>query len=322
MTTALQRMGPLSLLRPSPTPTHLPPSIPARHLLIPNRPISSPSPPLTLPADISNVLWAPKHGPLPTKPSSHLTPLTRLLPVACITHHLTHDSQKLRDHSHSLFSKSALDPTSTAVQRQKALSSLRTALTTAWKLPCNDDIKEAYWRLTAGITPGCSFTPWTCPCACITPISPSLHSFWDCPVAKAIRQQLQQCLNHSLTGPPIPPAPPHAPPATPTLTRAALWLHKPPMPSIHPAAWSLICVAAIHAMDSGRRALWVHRLGAAWNPATPHLAVSSATVAATTTFWAVLQDAIATIPGGLWVLPPRHPCLSVVDGQLVLNIPP
>jgi hypothetical protein len=322
MTTALQCKGPLSLLRPPPAPPHLPPTIPARHLLIPNQPVSSPTTPLLLSADISNVLWVPKHGPLPTQPSSHLTPLTRLLPVACITHHLTHESQKRRDLTHTVFSTSALDPASTAEHRKQALCSLRKALTIAWRLPCSDDIKEAYWRLSAGITPGCSFTPWTCPCACITPVTPSLHSFWDCPVAKAIRQQLQLCINHSLLDAPLLDAPPPPPPATPTLTRSALWLHRPPMPSICSEAWSLICIAAIHAMDSGRRALWVQRHEAAWNPSNALAAVSTASVTATTTFWAVLQDAIATIPRGLWLLSPRHPCISVVDGQLVLNLPP
>jgi exonuclease III len=64
------------------------------------------------------------------------------------------------------------------------------------------------------------------------------HTFWDCPVAYAVRDEVM----HSL-------------PAGCVLERHHVWLLDPPHKSIHPQLWALISLAALAAMEKGRRTL-------------------------------------------------------------------
>ncbi|GLI70416.1 hypothetical protein VaNZ11_015193 [Volvox africanus] len=114
--------------------------------------------------------------------------------------------------------------------------------------------KETLWRLVVdGIPiPGnthLSRVPIK-PCGCGSygadtdqPCSPRLHHFWECPIAKAVREQIDRHL-------PLPTS------ATIEggLTRQQLWLVQAP-PGCEQAPWDVIALAALSSMEYGRHCL-------------------------------------------------------------------
>ena len=115
-----------------------------------------------------------------------------------------------------------------------------------WCLSWSNQRKEIFWRLVYHGIP----TPVRlgqllrrCPCGAL-PHSPAgrPHVFWDCPIAKAIRDHITAVL----------PRPPHG---RPHLSREHIWLFRPPQPAIHQLLWDVICLAALGAMEYGRRVL-------------------------------------------------------------------
>jgi hypothetical protein len=172
---------------------------------------------------------------------------------------------------------------------------VRCLLRRLWRLRCCNSHKEAFWRLTLDAFPTSERMGSNAPCAaaCGT-VGPGLeHHFWECPVARAVRGELERCLRL--------PAP---------LARAAVWLCAPPAPWVHPGVWGLVCLATIHAMDRGRATAWA--LGGAANAVVPALVVPRVAVAA---FWEVLADFAAVgTPDPRWfdspLLGPTHPFLA------------
>jgi len=115
-----------------------------------------------------------------------------------------------------------------------------------WCLSWSNQRKEIFWRLVYHGIP----TPVRlgqlhrrCPCGAL-PHSPAgrPHVFWDCPIATAIRDHITAVL----------PRPPHG---RPHLSREHIWLFRPPQPAIHQLLWDVICLAALGAMEYGRRVL-------------------------------------------------------------------
>lgn len=164
---------------------------------------------------------------------------------------------------------------------------------------------------------------------------PRLHTFWACPVARAVRAQLEAAL-----------------PGV-RLERAHLWLLRLP-PGGHglcSRAWALVSLAALHAMEHGRRHLYALRAGPAWpdpGPAghrvlggalPPHVfdahvrqhifaardvLVARVCNATAGRFWRNLQDFVdaqGSIPAG-WVVGQAHPFIrDDGNGALVLHLP-
>ena len=201
-----------------------------------------------------------------------------------------------------------------------------------WDLRWENRQKEIFWRLAVdGVAGASGRTPFSCPC-CLGSQSAfvgdaRLHAFWSCPIAEGVRETMAEVLA-PLGGPHL-------------LTRANLWLCVPPLTSapsssIHPEVWMVVCLAALSAMDHGRRQLWrltrsahrqlppssqarVHQrtLHEVWDIPVPEAPSSQAqaTVLAVLDFWSRLADFahLHHDPEENWgedVVPPDHPFLS------------
>lgn len=130
------------------------------------------------------------------------------------------------------------------------LRSLRDRIGESWRLKWENKRKEAWWRLHLN---GLRQFPSACPCGAGT--STRQHIAWDCPVAQAVRGELEE----GLGGEPV--------------LRSTVWLMRnPAMPQQHqpgaaaaaaPAAandmtagiWQVVCLAAVDAMSLGHRQL-------------------------------------------------------------------
>jgi hypothetical protein len=118
-------------------------------------------------------------------------------------------------------------------------------LPSLWSLPWENNQKEVLWRLaTDGVQGVNSRLPFECPCCLVLSpaCDPRLHCFWECPVALAVRAALQATLATLTTQP---------------IHRASLWLCAPrPSPTLDAEVWRVVCLAALSAMDHGRRQGW------------------------------------------------------------------
>jgi hypothetical protein len=237
------------------------------------------------------------------------------------------------------FIRDAMDPTSPIPPDDQPasttawlphLASLHSSMRMMWKLPWPSTYKEAWWRLSVNGVAGagghdlCPNGP--CPCghnpgSQPPPSDPTgrrqhsyhrrRHVFWDCSPAVAIRDQLQLGL------PGI------------SIAREHVWLMRLPPgteASLSPHVWSLVCSCAIHAMEQGRRFCWAAHLSPPPPPGSPVTSLdASACKHAISWFWSLLQEMTEGYSGTLssaWTsLPPAHPFLSAVAGNLVLNLP-
>ncbi|GLC39848.1 hypothetical protein PLESTB_001292900 [Pleodorina starrii] len=114
-----------------------------------------------------------------------------------------------------------------------------------------NDNKETMWRLAVDGVPLPGNTHLArvpieaCGCGAYgeadagRPCSPRLHHFWECPVARAVREQIDRHL------------PPPQAAAGATTTRQQLWLAQAP-PGCEQAPWDVIALAALSAMEVGR----------------------------------------------------------------------
>jgi hypothetical protein len=110
-----------------------------------------------------------------------------------------------------------------------------------WKLKWDNTHFALYLRLALnGLPVAARMGPLGRPCPCGVCRPDRRHHFWECPVAKAVIE----CISHQLG-------------ADVQLTPATVWLGYPP-PGVHAGVWDVVCLAAIGAMDSGRRRLAKH----------------------------------------------------------------
>ena len=123
-----------------------------------------------------------------------------------------------------------------------------------WGLHINNKTKEGFYRLVYnGFKTSarlCARRP--CPCDTVDLVPGRPHTFWACPVALAVRAEIQQAL-----------------PVGTTLERSHVWLIQPPAECINRHLWACICLVAIAAMEQGRKALariHLKRLAAAKGP--------------------------------------------------------
>jgi hypothetical protein len=134
--------------------------------------------------------------------------------------------------------------------------------------------------------------------------------------------------------------------------RAAVWLLRKPSPALVDPVWRLVCLAALDAMDFGRRLLWARRHATDWpDPGPVGLAalrlailpdlvdshvwpavtaaravtVDAVSNQAVARFWLTLSDFADTHvepPAGFVTTPAGHPFLAVVGGRLRARLPP
>lgn len=123
------------------------------------------------------------------------------------------------------------------------------AMRALWRLRWDNGYKEVYWRLALdGLATAARMHMPSESCLCGHLCPGRLHHFWQCPVAVAVVREV-------LAG--LPPAwctrPVGGPPA---LACSHVWLMTPPRGRRRVCAgvWRVVCLAALVAMDEGRRA--------------------------------------------------------------------
>ena len=176
---------------------------------------------------------------------------------------------------------------------------------TVWRLPWENRHKEVLWRLAVNGVAGAG-GHGICHrelCACCTdepagsPVTDSTehrqHAFWDCPVAVAVREQLARGL------------------AGLQPTQWNVWLLQPP-PAVRPVVWRVVALAALGAMELGRRVMWAM---VKQQELQPHQAVERACVRAGAELWLALHEFVqgGQVPQGRgWeAVGSAHPFIAV-----------
>jgi hypothetical protein len=119
-----------------------------------------------------------------------------------------------------------------------------------------------------------------------------MHAFWDCPVARAVRDVLQAGLSGL------------------SVERRHVWLLESPSPAVNALLWRVVALCALNAVEEGRRALW-----------RPEGTVDGAGRGAVARFWLLLHDFAVVgqscVPT-LLTVGPAHPFLAVREGRVVV----
>jgi len=172
-----------------------------------------------------------------------------------------------------------------------------------WRVRCDNGIKETFWRLVHDGLPTAARLHLDRACLCGAPgPADRLHHYWGCPVARAVAGTISEAV-----GAPV--------------TRAAVWLARSP-PAVYSGVWDVVCLAAVAAMDHGRRLMYA--LGSGPAPAAPLSVVAAG--AARARFWSHLAEFVAfrSAPAS-WLgrCPSGHPFMHCdpVSGCLVLHPP-
>ena len=195
-----------------------------------------------------------------------------------------------------------------------ALSSLQCVFSRLWSsLRWENEHKEAWWRLTVDGVPllGNSHMRGARPAACGCGgfpgggpdwASPRGHHFWACPVAQAVLDHLALAVGRPVS-------------------RADVWLVQAPE-ATRQCVWDVVVLAAVSAMEGGRRFMAAAQKGvpaASPGPALLERAITRVVV----TFWSRLRGFAALgLPRKGWdSVGPRHPFLRVVSGVLECSRP-
>lgn len=280
MATALQAAGPLT--------THT--STPFNVLTTP----PSPSHPLCT----HHLHWALNQ--------TSLHPTTTPITVKQATSVL-HRPPPLRDSLFTDYVRLALastHPTPSSLTR--AVAQFKTKLAAVWKIPCDNQLKEILWLLAHNAMPDnhVPSSTWTCPCTS-QPVASThrQHTFWECPVARAVREQL----THSMPGVDI--------------TQSHVWLLQPPSQQLDVRIWCVVCLAVLQAMSFGHKHLWrqhLHEHNATAPAADP---VHPACTLSANYFWSTLQAFTFSADVAAWLIGPDHPFICASDQALRIVMP-
>ena len=116
-----------------------------------------------------------------------------------------------------------------------------------WKVRWDNHVKEVYWRLVLnGLATAERLHKPAQQCLCRAVGPGRRHHFWDCPVAQAVVQSMEaQFVGHQALQPGEPLTPRHVLLMRPPATLAG---------TLHGGVWQVVCLAAVSAMDVGRKA--------------------------------------------------------------------
>lgn len=169
-----------------------------------------------------------------------------------------------------------------------------------WRLKVPNTYKEPAWRLTLNAFPAAermhAGTASDC-VSCGAPRPGVSHHFWSCSVAVAVRREVEAQLRaFNLLQ------------AGQSLRCVNVWMGVKPAPQLHGMVWDMVCLAAIHAIDLGRRAAWVtsQRLE------VPALVDDVVRRVARAGFWDVLTDLAVSV-----VVPDRARTASLLQQPFV-----
>ena len=137
-----------------------------------------------------------------------------------------------------------------------------------WRLRCDNGLKEPFWLLAHNGLPTAARLQSSCKCGAAAP-GDRLHHYWACPVAAAVLSSIAAAAGGSIP-------------------RHAIWLCRAPA-GIYAGVWDLVCLAAVAAMDHGRRTLYALSTGPP--PEAPLSAIAGRSARAR--FWSNLADFIA-----------------------------
>jgi len=173
-----------------------------------------------------------------------------------------------------------------------------------WRLRWENEHKEPFWRLVYDAFPTAARLHVQRPCCCgAAAVADRHHHFWECPVAQAVVGAMSAA-------------------AAAPLTKPNVWLARPP-PAVYSGVWTVAVLAAVSAMDHGRRRMYALSTGPA--PATPiHVICARSAVAR---FWALLADFVALrCAPASWQahVPPGHPFIHFdpQSNSLAVHPPP
>lgn len=116
----------------------------------------------------------------------------------------------------------------------------------------DNNFKEVYWRLvsdTLNTAHSMNIADSTCFCGFLCP--DSVHHYWECPIAQAVVQSIMMQLSPMWCA---------RTPGVCPLKRQHIWLMQPPPANkrMHKGVWCIVGLAAINAMDVGRKATNMH----------------------------------------------------------------
>jgi hypothetical protein len=275
--------------------------------------------PHALPAVLDGLCWESQIH----KPRLHALGPCRHFSVKAATKMQLTSIKRMRTEAHNAFIRQALalsEPSLPApipiAEREGRTRTFHREFARIWKVAWDNPFKETFWKLAVNGIPGAGGLGILHrePCVCGVGLSAAelragdsaahrKHAFWDCPVARAIRQQLELNL-----------------PGTLILPLNVWLLQGPPGGVVRPVVWRTVALAALQAMDKGRRYLWWHANQEALEPA---VSIREARNHAVTAFHLALHD-FASLPVppehlGWGLVGPDHPFLAVQDGRLVVT---
>ena len=138
--------------------------------------------------------------------------------------------------------------TQSAPEVAAGLQQLSTCMRVVWKhIKWDNFFKEVFWRLVIDALPTAArMHQQHSNCLCGAPMPGQQHHFWDCCIAQAVVQCIVSELPAAWCS--------RTPRVCPVLQRH-VWLMIPPSGpmQLHKKVWMVVCLAAINAMDCGRK---------------------------------------------------------------------
>lgn len=142
------------------------------------------------------------------------------------------------------------------IRAKPGVGCLRHAQRHLWSLKWDNHYKEIFWRLPLnGLCTAARIHDTDAVCVCGSSVPGRRHHYWECPIAQGVVQSILDNLPAAWCS---------RPETRPPLLAKHLWLMQPPPGPrrMHPGVWKVVCLAALNAMDVGRRAANEHRVTA------------------------------------------------------------
>ncbi|KAL4856066.1 Transposon TX1 uncharacterized protein [Chlorella vulgaris] len=183
---------------------------------------------------------------------------------------------------------------------------VQAVLARLWRVRWENCHKEPFWRLVCDAVPTASRLHMDQPCQCGGAPADRRHHFWTCPVARGVVDSIAG----ELAARQLLPAP---------LAAAHIWLAAAPA-GVHGGVWDVVSLAAVAAMDHGRRRMYAMSLAP---PPLPPL-VPVCLRSARARFWTLLTDFVALrCAPASWQahLPPGHPFIYFDAAAATFKMP-